>query len=89
MWQWNRGVPDYSYNAALRQGDWKLVRPFVSHWDIPMEKSELKAALYNLSDDPAEAKDVSQKHPEIYKELWVKLEQWCREVEFDRLNILK
>ncbi|MFO7852741.1 MAG: arylsulfatase [Bacteroidota bacterium] len=86
MWQWNRGVPDYSYNATIRQGDWKLVRPFVSHWEIPMEKSKLKPVLYNLKNDPAEQHDVSEKYPEIYNELRVKLEQWCREVEFDRLK---
>ncbi len=27
-WQWNRGVPQYSRNAAIREGDWKLVRTF-------------------------------------------------------------
>lgn len=27
FWQWNRGRPMYSHNAAVRQGDWKLVRP--------------------------------------------------------------
>jgi len=86
MWQWNRGVPDYSYNAAIRQGDWKLVRPYVSHWEIPMEKSELKPVLYNLENDPAEQHDVSEKNPAIYRELRVKLEQWCREVEYDRLK---
>jgi len=86
MWQWTRGVPDYSYNAAIRQGHWKLVRPFVSHWEIPLEKSELKPVLYNLKNDPAEQRDVSENNPEIYKELRVKLEQWCREVEFDRLK---
>ena len=86
MWQWTRGVPDYSYNAAIRKGEWKLVRPFVSHWEIPLENSELKPVLYNLKNDPAEQRDVSENNPEIYKELRVKLEQWCREVEFDRLK---
>lgn len=86
MWQWNRGVPEYSYNAAIRKGDWKLVRPFVSHWEIPMEKSKLKPVLYNIKEDPAEQNNVSQKHPLIFRQLTVKLEQWCREVEFDRLK---
>lgn len=28
-WQWNRYEPRLEYNAAIRDGDWKLVRPFV------------------------------------------------------------
>jgi arylsulfatase A-like enzyme len=88
MWQWTRGVPDYSYNSAIRQSDQKLVRPFVSHWEIPLEKSALKPVLYHLKNDPAEQHDVSDKNPDIYRELRVKLEQWCREVEFDRLTII-
>jgi len=27
FWQWSRGVPVITHNAALRDGDWKLVRP--------------------------------------------------------------
>ncbi|HCY40738.1 MAG TPA: arylsulfatase [Prolixibacteraceae bacterium] len=86
MWQWNRGVPEYSYNTAIRQGDWKLVRPFVSHWEIPFEKSVLKPVLYNLKDDPEEQNDLSEMNQDIYIELRVKLEQWSREVELDRLK---
>ena len=86
MWQWNRGVPVYSYNAAIRKGDWKLVRPFVSHWEILLEDSELDPVLYNLKEDPYEKQDVAEQNQAIYKELRVKLEQWCREVEFDRLK---
>lgn len=28
-WQWNRYEPRLEYNAAIRDGDWKLVRPYV------------------------------------------------------------
>ncbi|MGB1127066.1 MAG: sulfatase-like hydrolase/transferase [Opitutales bacterium] len=28
-WQWNRYDPILEYNAAIRDGDWKLVRPYV------------------------------------------------------------
>lgn len=86
MWQWNRGVPEYSYNASIRQGDWKLVQPFVSHWTIPFEQSELDPVLYNLANDPEEKSDVSGANPQIYTELRVKLKQWAREVEAGRLK---
>lgn len=29
FWQWSRGVPVITHNAAMRDGDWKLVRPGV------------------------------------------------------------
>lgn len=86
MWQWNRGVPNYSFNAAIRQGDWKLVRPYKSHFDIMLKESTLKPVLYNLKDDPFEEHDLSKSNYAIYKELLVKLEQWSKEVEFDRLS---
>jgi len=30
FWQWNRGVPYYTHNAAVREGQWKLVRPVIN-----------------------------------------------------------
>ena len=29
FWQWNRYVPIDSCNAAMRDGDWKLLRPII------------------------------------------------------------
>jgi arylsulfatase A len=29
FWQWNRYQPDITGNAAMRDGDWKLVRPAI------------------------------------------------------------
>ncbi len=35
-WQWNRYTPNIEYNAAIRDGDWKLVRPFVPEaFEVP------------------------------------------------------
>lgn len=35
-WQWNRYDPLIEYNAAIRDGDWKLVRPFVPEaFEVP------------------------------------------------------
>ena len=30
FWQWNFYVPNIGTNAAMRDGDWKLVRPMIS-----------------------------------------------------------
>ncbi len=83
-WQWNRGVPVYSHNAAIRQGQWKLVRPFVTR-NIPDGPSTEKAVLYNLEEDPFEKEDVSATNKRRYENMNVLLEKWCREMEFERL----
>jgi arylsulfatase A-like enzyme len=46
-------------NRALRQGDWKVVRPAAN---APVE-------LYNLAEDSAEAHDLAQQHPKIVARL--------------------
>ena len=52
----------HSQNRALRMGDWKIVCA-----DFRGEK--LKWALYNLKDDRAETRDLSEKYPEKLKEM--------------------
>ncbi len=85
FWQWNRGTPYYSHNAAIRFGDWKLVRPFTTR-NMVYEQSLEKPQLYNIKDDPSEKIDLSNKEISKYNMMNVKLEQWCREVEWERLS---
>ncbi len=85
-WQWNRGIPVYSHNAAIRQGKWKLVKPFISHWEVMPAESNEKPVLFDLENDPGETTDVSDDNKEIYDELRVRLEHWSRKVEKDRLQ---
>lgn len=84
-WQWNRGVPLYTHNAAMRKGKWKLVRPYVTR-SIPEGESNLKPVLYDLDKDPFEQEDVSAKYQKTYDIMRVSLEEWCRKVEFSRLE---
>jgi arylsulfatase A len=84
-WQWNRGVPYYSHNAAMRQGPWKLVRPFVTR-NVPEAASEALPVLYNLENDPFEEVDVSATYRSRYQTMSVMLEAWSREVEHERLK---
>jgi len=48
FWQWNRYMPIVTSNAAMRDGDWKLVRPALreTFWTDPKEQ-ELDSALRN------------------------------------------
>lgn len=85
FWQWNRGVPLYSHNAAMRKGEWKLVRPYITR-NIPDGDIDNKPVLYNIKNDPGENLNLADQEPVIYGEMKVKLEQWCREVEFDRMR---
>lgn len=84
-WQWNRGVPFYSHNAAMREGKWKLVRPYLTRI-IPEGPSEMRPQLYDLENDPFEKQNVAQQHQRIYEDMIVRLEEWSRMVEYDRLK---
>ncbi len=55
---------------AVREGDWKLVG----------SQDNKKMALYNLSEDPTEVKDLSRQHPERVKAISRKYEFWKKEV---------
>lgn len=85
FWQWNRGIPMYTHNAAMREGQWKLVRPFETR-DIPESESNQFPALFDLKNDPFEENDVSKEYPIIYGTMRVYLEEWCRDVEFSRME---
>jgi arylsulfatase A-like enzyme len=85
FWQWNRGTPDYSHNAAVRQGKWKLVRPYQTR-NIPEGPSMENSLLFNLENDPHEENNVSKQNQEIFQNLNVLLEEWSKSVEFLRLK---
>ena len=85
FWQWNRGVPHYTHNAAVREGNWKLVRPFITR-ALPEGESTARPALFDLSQDPAEEHDLSHEHPELYERLGAALREWSEGVERDRLR---
>jgi arylsulfatase A len=86
FWQWNRGRPLYSHNAAVRAGDWKLVRPYVTR-NIPDGSSGAAPRLYNLANDPSETVDHAADKPELCDQLFDSLDKWSRDVEHDRLRL--
>jgi len=86
FWQWNRGVPEYSHNAALRYGPWKVVKPYIGHWELMPEASEEEPVMYNLDNDPGETTDVSRQNQRLFDELRVRLEHWSRTMEMHRLQ---
>lgn len=67
--------------AAVRKGDWKLVR-YDSTLDQPGARSNAAKVevtpfrLYNLARDPGEARDLSAEDPEKVKELLAAFESW-------------
>ena len=67
--------------AAVRKGDWKLVR-YDSTLDKPGARSNAARVeatpfrLYNLVQDPGEARDLSAGNPDKVKELLAAFESW-------------
>ncbi|QNN25235.1 arylsulfatase [Planctomycetales bacterium ZRK34] len=86
-WQWNRGLPLYSHNAAMRDGQWKLVRPYVSGNNIHQE-SKKPPMLFDLSNDPAEQHNLADKYPQRTAEMNQSLAAWADSVERDRTRPL-
>ncbi|QDT01862.1 Arylsulfatase precursor [Rubripirellula lacrimiformis] len=87
FWQWNRKEPLFTHNAAVREGEWKLVRPFVTR-GIPKGPSKQSPALYRISTDPTESQDVSDQHPDRTARMNAALDAWGTEVERDRTRPL-
>ncbi|MCG6157700.1 sulfatase-like hydrolase/transferase [Rubinisphaera margarita] len=83
FWQWNRGEPNYSHNAAMRDGSWKLVRPFMTRNELKGD-STARPVLYNLAADPEETTDVSARQPNRYRQMQRQLEEWTESIEQDR-----
>lgn len=74
-WQWNRYTPRIEYNAAIRDGDWKLVRPFVPEAFAVPDIQWLDVSMYEpehfiqngIITDPAPQVDLPKPPPlELY-----------------------
>ena len=85
FWQWNRGDPNYTHNAAVLFGEWKLVRPFVTYSIRSPEDSAASPELFNMSSTHRpEFVNVATEQRDLYNALLLKLDQWSVEVEKDR-----
>ena len=47
FWQWNRYTPEITSNAAVRDGDWKLVRPRIDETMVVPDIGQLQLSMYN------------------------------------------
>ncbi|APW62137.1 sulfatase [Paludisphaera borealis] len=71
--------------AAIRRGDWKLVR-YDATLDTPGATSNPRTAhatpfrLYNLAEDQGETRDRSADYPDKAKELLASWEDWSRQL---------
>lgn len=69
---------------AIRQGPWKLILGlgsggFTAPRQVEPKAGEPAGQLYNLSDDPAEQKNLWAKHPEIVERLTALLQRYRRQ----------
>jgi len=74
FWQWNRYTPAVTSNAAVRDGDWKLVRPVIArsmevpdiHW-LPVSMYYPEYFIHNgILPQPARAELPPPPEPELY-----------------------
>ncbi|MEM1443744.1 MAG: sulfatase-like hydrolase/transferase [Verrucomicrobiota bacterium] len=83
FWQWNRSRPRITHNGAVREDDWKLIKPFVTK-NYPKGSSDLPVRLYDLGEDPSESNDLAAENPDIAKRLYQDYRAWFIEIEKDR-----
>lgn len=88
FWQWNRASPNYTHNAAVRHGRYKLVRPYVTR-GAKLKDSTEPSVLFDLQNDPTESRDVSKQYPDIAERMSRELDRWSASVETDRLRPVK
>jgi arylsulfatase A len=69
----------------MRDGPWKLVRPFVTRKVNPEDSSE-QPVLYNLIADPRELHNVAEENAQKYSTMVRQLDRWGRNVEQDRTS---
>lgn len=69
-----------SINESIRNEHWKLIRESISVNSNPKNDRQIQESfeLYNLQDDPEEAKNVANNFPDIVKDLKEKLNNWSR-----------
>ena len=74
FWQWNRYTPDVTCNAAVRDGDWKLVRPVIAqtmevpdiHW-LPVSMYYPEYFIQNgILTQPPQPPLPTPPEPELY-----------------------
>ena len=76
LWFYHQG------NRALRRGDWKIlhtVRTRDEGWSSVSEEEDARPgewALYDLSNDRAEQRDLADRHPGLVRELEAVWEEW-------------
>jgi len=76
---WRQGGTPEKPQWAVRRGEWKLLRHPVFAKDEELDEDGY--FLANLTDDPAERRNIVRQHPEKAKELRELYEEWIKEVD--------
>lgn len=81
--QSHRGnVPQAFNHFALHEGHWKLVHP--TGFGTESFDGERKLQLYNLKNDPTQAKDLASKKPDVVARLAKAYDAWYTDVSSTR-----
>ena len=78
FWQWrgNHGQKANWPALGMREGDWQLV----------IDESGQRAELFDLSQDRAQAKDVSDEHPGVVDGMRKKIDEWVKSLPPDSVR---
>jgi arylsulfatase len=73
--------PGYGGQAAVRMGDWKLLRRHLSDEEPPTME------LYHLGKDPGEQQNVAKDYPEVVQQLAERFDQAYRPSSLEKHRI--
>ena len=75
-------TPQLNRNVSARNQRWKIVQPLGKHTD-PMPPGA-RFALYDMTTDPGESRDLAKEHPEVVAEMRRGYEAWFGDVSSTR-----
>ncbi len=95
FWSYTKVRPTIFSNGAMRDGEWKLVRPAIPEFNawnkpaaLPLPENKPGYHLFNIIRDPLEKEDLSADQPARLADMIGQYEKWFREVtvSFDDLT---
>lgn len=92
FWSWNHNRPSINANSAMRDGCWKLYRPFITelsgYTTKPFDPDEVIPAplppqLFRLDVDPYEQNDLAASYPDKVKNMCSEMNTWFEKIMED------
>lgn len=76
-------VANLKYRSVVREDGWKLILPYTPNRNVELmisgdtsEWMRFEPELYNVLEDPHEARNLAEERPDLVDELWAEIDDW-------------